>query len=174
MASRATYAYVAIIAALLVWAYFVETDTRRVDGVSMLPTLEPGDLVVIQGTTIGQVHVGDIVVYDPPCSANGFSVIHRVVQITSEGLVTKGDNNPEPDQYLHEIATSDITQQCLVGKVVFVIPYVEWIVTYMPGWFSYVPTIIILLIVLILLLREEKEEDKGPTPTGSPAEKGTH
>jgi signal peptidase I len=167
MASRTTYVYVAILALLLVWAYFVETDTRRVDGTSMLPTLEPGDLVVIQSLSITQVHVGDIIVYNPPCSENGFSVIHRVIQNTTSGLITKGDNNPVSDQFQHEIASGPITQGCLVGKVVFVIPYVEWLVTYMPGWFSYVPTIVILVIVLILLLREEEgddEEEKASAP----------
>jgi signal peptidase I len=128
--SKGTVAYVAAFALLLSWAFFVQTDTRRVDGHSMLPTLEGGDLVVIQSVPISDVRVGDIIVYGSPCSTGGESVVHRVVNITSVGLMTKGDNNPQTDQHLQEIAFSPITQQCLEGKVVFVIPYVELLAHY--------------------------------------------
>jgi signal peptidase len=164
MVSKATYVYVAAFALLLFWAYFVQADTRRVDGFSMLPTLEGGDLVVIQGTSIDQIHVGDIIVYNGLCSVSGQSVIHRVIQVTSSGLITKGDNNPEPDQFLHEIANGPITQQCLEGKVVFVIPYVE-LLAYeidaygLPQWFNYVPSIIILVIVMLSVLGEDEKEE---------------
>ncbi|MDG6987659.1 MAG: signal peptidase I, partial [Nitrososphaerota archaeon] len=93
VASKSTVIYVAAVVLLLFWAYFVQTDTRQVLGHSMLPTLEGGDLVVLQSVPISQVHVGNIIVYDGSCSAFGISVVHRVVAITSGGLITKGDNN---------------------------------------------------------------------------------
>ncbi len=170
MAARATYVYVAAFALLLFWAYFVQADTRRVDGFSMLPTLEGGDLVVIQNVPLDQIHVGDIIVYSGLCSTMGESVVHRVVQITSSGLITKGDNNPQPDQYLHQIATGPITQQCLEGKVVYVIPYVE-LLAYeidangLPQWLNYLPSILILIAVMISVLSQE-EEGKGQRPGG--------
>jgi signal peptidase I len=172
MTSRATYIYVAAFALLLFWAYFVQADTRRVDGHSMLPTLEGGDLVVIQGATLDQVHVGDIIVYNGLCSVSGESVIHRVIQITGSGLITKGDNNPEPDQYLHEIANGPITQQCLEGKVVFVIPYVELLayeidVNGLPQWFNYIPSIVILIIVMVSVLAESEEEEEDKKNPGT-------
>lgn len=163
MVSRATYVYVAAFALLLFWAYFVQAETRRVDGFSMLPTLEGGDLVVIQNVPIDQVHVGDIIVYNGLCSTMGESVVHRVIQITSSGLITKGDNNPEPDQYLRQIATGPITQQCLEGKVVYVIPYVE-LLAYeidangLPQWLNYLPSILILVVVMISVLGQGEEE----------------
>ncbi len=171
MVSRTTYVYVAAFALLLFWAYFVQSQTRRVDGFSMLPTLEGGDLVVIQNVPVDQVHVGDIIVYSGLCSAGGESVVHRVIQISSGGLITKGDNNPEPDQYMHEIANGPITQQCLEGKVVFVIPYVE-LLAYeidangLPQWFNYIPSIFILVIVMVSLMGEdEEEEEEKPAQT---------
>jgi signal peptidase I len=160
--SRGTVVYVVAFALLLSWTFFVQTDTRRVDGHSMLPTLEGGDLVVIQSLPIRDIKVGNIIVYGPPCSAGGESVVHRVVNITDAGLITKGDNNPNTDQYLNEIAVSPITQQCLEGKVVFVIPYVELLAYYidangLPQWLNYIPSMVILLIVVISVLLEDKK-----------------
>jgi signal peptidase I len=166
MASRGTLLYVAAFALLLLWAYFVQADTRRVDGYSMLPTLEGGDLVVIQGVPISDVHVGDIIVYNNLCSSGGESVVHRVVQTTSSGLITKGDNNQQTDQ-ASNIAVSPITSQCLEGKVVFVIPYVELLAYYidangLPQWYNYIPSFLILIIVVVSVLSSgEKEKDEG-------------
>ena len=168
--SKSTVIYVAAFAVLLFWAYFVQADTRRVDGTSMLPTLEGGDLVVIQNVPVSDVHVGDIIVYNGLCSTSGLSVVHRVIQNTSNGLITKGDNNPEPDQYEDEIATGPITQQCLEGKVVFVIPYVELLAYYvdhygLPQWLNYLPSILILIVVFFSVLGgdEDEEEKKAAT-----------
>jgi len=164
--SKGTVAYVAVFVLLLFWALFVQADTRRVDGHSMLPTLEGGDLVVIQSVPLSDVKVGDIIVYGSPCSSTGQSVIHRVVNITNEGLITKGDNNQRADQYLQEIAVSPITQQCLEGKVVFVIPYIELLAYYidansLPQWLNYFPSIIILVVVIVLTL-EQNQPEKRP------------
>jgi signal peptidase I len=172
--SRGTLVYVIALVLLLSWAYFVQADTRRVDGFSMLPTLEGGDLVVIQSVPISDVHVGDIVVYNNLCSTQGESVVHRVVNITGGGLVTKGDNNARND-ILSNIAASPITQRCLEGKVVFVIPYVELLAYYvdannLPQWLNYLPSILILIIVVASLLGDEKEEGKdaeGAAPKSS-------
>jgi len=166
--SKGTLLYVTAFALLLFWAFFVQADTRRVDGHSMLPTLEGGDLVVIQSVPINDIKVGDIIVYNGLCSTSGLSVIHRVVNITSAGLITKGDNNQYPDQSpLATIARSPITQQCLEGKVVFVIPYVELLAYYvdangLPQWFNYIPSLLILFIVFISLFRSgEDKSGKG-------------
>lgn len=171
IATRSTAVYVVALILLITWAYFVQADTRRVDGHSMLPTLEGGDLVVIQKVAISQIHVGDIIVYNGLCSTGGESVVHRVIQITSSGLITKGDNNPEPDQYLNEIAKGPIVQQCLEGKVVFIIPYVELFAYYidannLPQWYNYIPSLIILLLVIMSASMgssksEEEEEGRG-------------
>jgi len=165
MVSKGTVIYVAAFALLLSWAFFVQADTRRVDGHSMLPTLEGGDLVVIQNVPVNQIHVGDIVVYNSLCSTGGESVVHRVINITSEGLITKGDNNPYTDQS-SGIASGPIIQQCLEGKVVFVIPYVELLAYYidqngLPQWFNYIPSLIILFIVIISIMTEKDEDDAG-------------
>lgn len=165
VATKSNVIYVVAIAALIFWAYFVQSDTRRVDGTSMLPTLEGGDLVVIQSVPLAQVHVGDIVVYNSLCSTSGLSVVHRVVAVTVGGLITEGDNNPGTDQSLG-IASGPITSKCLEGKVVFVIPYVELLAYYidshgLPQWLNYVPSLLILLVVVASILLQEGERKKG-------------
>ena len=171
--SKSTVIYVAAFAVLLFWAYFVQADTRRVDGTSMLPTLEGGDLVVIQNVPISDIHVGDIIVYSGLCSTSGLSVVHRVIDIAAGGgLITKGDYNPEPDQYQEQIATGPITQQCLEGKVVFVIPYVELLAYYvdyygLPQWFNYLPSILILIVVFFSVLGGGEGKDEPLAVNGT-------
>jgi signal peptidase I len=171
--SKSTVVYVVAFAILIFWAYFVQADTRRVDGYSMLPTLEGGDLVVIQSVPISQVHVGDIIVYNGFCSTGGESVVHRVVASASQGLVTEGDNNPGTDQALG-IASRPITQQCLEGKVVFVIPYVELLAYYvdvngLPQWINYLPSILILLIVVASILFQKDDKEGTGSKASNPA-----
>ena len=182
MVSRGTVIYVAAFGLLLFWAFFVQADTRRVDGTSMLPTLEGGDLVVIQSAAISQIHVGDIIVYGAPCSAYGESVVHRVVNITDNGLITKGDNNPRTDQASgiaqYQGHPQPIIQQCLEGKVVFVIPYVELLAYYvdqngLPQWLNYIPSIIILIIVIVSFLGEHEGEEQHGTK-GAPTKPMEH
>ncbi|MGH8913756.1 MAG: signal peptidase I [Acidimicrobiia bacterium] len=65
-----------------------------VDGGSMEPTINRGDLMVI--TRPGTVEVGDIAVFQ----VDGRLVTHRVVDIEADGtLVTQGDANPAPDRW---------------------------------------------------------------------------
>lgn len=59
---------------------------------SMAPTLPADSLFV---AIPGDPQVGDVVVYQAP---EGHRVVHRVVDRTPEGLVTKGDANAQTDQ----------------------------------------------------------------------------
>lgn len=157
---------VAFVLFLLAFAYLLLNYTRRVDGESMWPTLESGDLVVIQPVSMNEVHVGDVIVYGPPCSIDNLSVIHRVVGTEGNGLITQGDDrltNPHTDQYNGDIAKSPITQACLVGKVVLVIPYVERLAS-LPYGLNYIFVIIIFLLIVVTELGERR--------TPQPAEAG--
>lgn len=154
---RSTSVYlVGLVVFLVLFAYLELVYARRVDGVSMLPTLEQGDLVVVQNVPYGDIHVGDIIVYDPPCSATGFSVIHRVVEVTSSGFVTKGDNNGGTDQALR-IASSPVTPDCVVGKVTFVVPYIERL-SLLPYGTNYLLALLIIFALLYPELRNRGEE----------------
>jgi signal peptidase I len=105
---------------------------------SMIPTLQIGDVVVIQnngngfggndGSSFGHLKKGDIIVFKAPddCDEDGKprTIVHRVVLVgfdrrTNEQIVvTKGDNNPQ--SYLG--LDFPIKQDNYIGKVVFILP----------------------------------------------------
>ncbi|MEM1623538.1 MAG: signal peptidase I [Sulfolobales archaeon] len=77
-----------------------------VEGTSMEPTLQSGDLViVIKRVSAENINVGDIIVY----RRGGTLVIHRVLRIENDTLITKGDNNWLPDP--------PVRFQSVIGKV---------------------------------------------------------
>ncbi len=169
---RASFYAVVFVLLLLVFAYFLLNYTRRVDGVSMLPTLEEGDLVVIQPVSMTDVHIGDIVVYGPPCSESGDSVIHRVVGVAEGGgFLTQGDDrktNQNTDQNLN-IANSPITQACLIGKVVFIVPYIERLASLPYGLNYFVAALIFAVIIVSELAgrRAPQRAEAGEIALGS-------
>jgi signal peptidase len=60
----------------------------------MEPTLHTGDAYLV--SALGTAEEGDVVTFQSP-EREGF-VTHRVVDVTEEGLITKGDANPSTDQ----------------------------------------------------------------------------
>jgi len=86
-----------------------------VSGVSMLPTLRTGDLVIAQHQA-GYVP-GDIVAFRVPRGepGEGAMIIHRVIGEAEGGYVVQGDNKRYPDPW--EPATDDI-----LGKMWLSIP----------------------------------------------------
>lgn len=172
---KSTTLYVVGFVLLLVaFAYLELTYTRRVESTSMLPTLQPGDLVVIQPVPFDSLKVGNIIVYSPPCSRTGASVIHRIIQVEtgsqcSNGqtcYLTKGDNNEYTD-VAGGIANGPITQNCYVGKVVFVVPYIEQIAT-LPDDGNYVIAGLIFLAVIYMELAGRGKTPKPPSPEVKP------
>src|SRR2546425_3196050 len=163
-------AYLGTLVSLLVaFAVLLFVFTRRVDGVSMRPTLEAGDMVILQFGNISDVKVGDIIVFNRPIfgGCDDFTIIHRVVGVASDGgLITQGDNrltNPSPD----EIGGPYVQQQCLVGKVVFVIPYLERLADLLPYPTNYVLAALIILFVIFSEMGGGKKEP--PTKGGETA-----
>jgi len=78
-------------------------------GSSMLPTIHDGDYLVID-TTPESIELGDIIVY----KHNNELIGHRVIKITSEGYIVKGDNNPAPDPWI-------VRPEDVIGEVEWVI-----------------------------------------------------
>ncbi len=75
-----------------------------------------GDVVVLVKPS--NISVGDVVLYVKP--ELGYPIIHRVINVTSEGYITKGDRNPAPDPWV-------VKRDWIKGKAVAVIPFVGWI-----------------------------------------------
>jgi signal peptidase len=93
-----TVALLAILLLMLAIAYGT-VDNRwyrvlSIQGNSMAPTIETGDLTFISRPD--HIEVGDIAVFQ----LNGSIVTHRVVAIEDDGsYVTQGDANPSPDRW---------------------------------------------------------------------------
>ncbi len=162
-------AYVLVLGLLVgSFAYFTLVFARKVTGTSMYPTLEEGDMVVVVSVPYSSIKVGDIVVYDPPCSATGNSVIHRVVNIMAGGLVTKGDANLATDQ-AENIATGPVTSACMEGEVVFVVPYLEKL-AFLPYDANYILAAVVLLLLILSEFyssRRKEETQSGAKEEGS-------
>ena len=78
----------------------------RATGSSMLPSIWPGDVLVIQKRELKQVTAGETAVFFP----GGRLTAHRVVSHHCTFLVTQGDSVPQPDAL--------VTAENLVGVVV--------------------------------------------------------
>jgi len=95
------YAVLFVVAALLllgavfgqpVLLGYVETG-------SMSPTLEPGDGFVAVPTALdSNIEEGDVIVFEAEEIDEGGLVTHRVVEVTDQGYITRGDANPVTDQ----------------------------------------------------------------------------
>jgi signal peptidase I len=69
------------------------------NGPSMSPVMKPGDgIVVDKSVKIKDFRVGDIICYRP--EGYEYYIVHRIVEIKKDGVITRGDNNSDKDPYL--------------------------------------------------------------------------
>ena len=70
-----------------------------VDGTSMLPTYNNGDLILAKPKD--SYAVGDVVTYVTDVGDQPFPVIHRIVEVKTDGsgYITQGDNRDGPDAF---------------------------------------------------------------------------
>lgn len=139
---------------------------------SMVPALNVGDLIVVQGgltanDIVANYVTGDVIVFYRPNGATDL-IVHRAVEKHEDGdtyFKTKGDHNPSTDYW--QVYESDI-----VGKVVGVVPYVGNI-----PLFVHRPEgmmiIVILIVGLILMEFIIPFTRKKPGPVQSDAESET-
>jgi signal peptidase len=112
---------------------------------SMEPTLSVHDLVLIRETQA--VETGDVVVYQ---SENEL-IIHRVISVGEDTLITQGDANSSADE--------PISRSAVKGVLVASVPHVGILVLAMKN-----PVVVILLLAAAFLLmelsyRKEKRSD---------------
>ncbi|AIG98659.1 signal peptidase I [Archaeoglobus fulgidus] len=96
-------------------------------GTSMLPELETGDLILIFPKNPSDVEVGDIVTYKKTIDGKTYLITHRVVEKTSEAIITKGDNLPREDEPVSYdsvvgVYVAKIPKLGLLGSVVRTLP----------------------------------------------------
>lgn len=69
-----------------------------VTGHSMEPNLPDGSYgLLVKVHDPHSIKVGDVVVFTYPINDEPVNVIHRVIEIDHDVMVTKGDNNPAED-----------------------------------------------------------------------------
>ena len=146
------------------WALNTEHPALAVVSTSMLPTLNVGDLIIVQGITPEQLNAqyinGDVVVFRDPGNVERL-IVHRAVKTENVSgiytITTHGDNNP-----VHSVET--FSQDKLVGKVVGRVPYVGnlALITHSLGNTYFLIVFVIIAIVIISMLPlGENNEDKS-------------
>jgi len=119
---------------------------------SMLPTLKPHDLIIVQEITIDEIEVGDIAVFDSHLQGIGI-IAHRAVEKFDDhgeiAIDTKGDHVDERDPWM-------VHDEDLIGKVIDIIPTI--------GIFLIEPVrytlAAVIIITAISLIREISSESK--------------
>lgn len=136
---------------------------------SMRPTLEVGDIIIVEGVDYESIHAsptdGDVVVYRDPRPFGSELIVHRAVDKTPLGLITKGDANQRPDPW------SPIPPNYVVGKWTGIkIPYWTGL-----GYLSlllkspplrdvaYVIVLALIAVNLALIIRGRKKGDQKST-----------
>lgn len=65
----------------------------KVLGLSMLPSVWPGDIVSVEGGSMDAIAPGDVVLY----SRDDRFFIHRVIETSESGFIIRGDAAPQSD-----------------------------------------------------------------------------
>jgi len=102
---------------------------------SMEPAIPVGSVVVIKPVDPETLKVGDILCFKIE-TESPTTVTHRIINITSQGFITKGDANEDPDTWI-------VKKENVVGKVIATIPYLGYL-----GYFVRTPIGFILLIII--------------------------
>ena len=140
-----------VLVLLVILGFFLVTGLRlcAVQSGSMEPNIPTYSLCLV-GTRYdyNSLQVGDIIVYDRPY--DHLQVVHRIVAILDEGIITKGDANPVDDGIL--LTEADITGVYLghipgVGRITNIIR-------------TPVGITVILAIVVLLLISDARSQEK--------------
>jgi len=133
-------------------------------GISMTPTIKPGDLVIVVGAQPESLKVGDILVYDklvenltaPFEQKISTPILHRIANITTENgeryFITKGDNNPMPDEWY-------VPKDGVQGKAIYIIPFLGRV--FQALGLIQVKILILIVTAVILFLWPSKKEKTG-------------
>lgn len=125
-----------------------------VRGDSMEPTYTDGDLVITRSKA--RYEVGDVITYQPEIEYD-FPVIHRVVAVDGDDLVTRGDNRDEDDAW-------GVATEAVVGSTWLRIPRGGIVLAHLfqPATLF---ALVIFVVVLVVLRRKEPRAPSPPAAT---------
>lgn len=114
----------------------------RVGSGSMSPYLEVNNIIVVKSNKTYKIN--DVVTY----INDGNYITHRIISISNEGIITKGDANNTEDAL--------ITKDDIVGKVVLRFKFLGYIFSLR---FSWIWIFIVGLIITILIPDKKKHKE---------------
>jgi len=94
-----------------------DTHCLVVQSGSMEPALPVGSAVVIKTVDPDKLKKDEIICFK---HSGPESTTHRIIDITDEGFVTKGDANNAPDPFV-------VKKKDIIGRVIFTIPYLGYL-----------------------------------------------
>ena len=134
---------VLIVGIIFVILYVAGIEPYVVISGSMEPDIKMGSLCFVnKHAKYRDVKVEDVIAYT---ASTGNKVTHRVVSITSEGIETKGDRNSASDG----IST---TEENFVGKNIFSIPKLGYLVKLMQTLRGKIITITLAIFLFVLAI----------------------
>ncbi|MGN0804859.1 MAG: signal peptidase I [Candidatus Coproplasma sp.] len=140
---------------------------------SMEPDIKVGDLIVFRSVKYNNIKVGDVIVFTADesfdTSMRGCTIVHQVIGITDEGLVTKGVHNLSQDGGFRE--ANEVLGLCVYNSA---------------GWgavFSFLSKYGILILIAVIsipvitkliikIVKLSKEGDEGEKPKEVDGESG--
>lgn len=142
---------------------------------SMEDTIMTGDLIVFKEVDYSSLNEDDIIVFKADDnfkdgsgnSLEGYTIVHRIIEITQDGLVTKGDNNLNQDGGFR--TADDIYGLCIAnsagwGRIFsFISKYGVLIIIFMIA----VPIIVSQTIKLVKLSKQKKTEEATESAAGA-------
>lgn len=137
---------------ITLWPSFLggDTDFMIVYGTSMLPTIEPGSMIITKAQESYQVD--DIVSYTMK-DARGIdkNIVHRIIEENEYGYIIQGDNNPKVDR--GPGPHKEVPLDYLTGNVIFATPYVGFALGFVKN-----PVMMALIGVVSLAFRASKKK----------------
>lgn len=119
---------------------------------SMEPTIPTYSVcLVTTRVSYDDLSVGDIVVFTR--ASDGEKVVHRVVEMTDEGVITRGDANRNDDGV-------SVTPDTLFARYIMHIPYLGYIYVFVRTPIGVVTIVALFIALAVLNIATAKREEK--------------
>ena len=110
---------------------------------SMMPKINPGDVVVVKNIKRADIKEEDVITF----MYDNEVVTHRIKEVTKEGYITKGDNNNTEDVGVQ-------SHESVIGKVQMTIPKLGYAVQFLANPMVVAAELILLGIFIIIYNRD--------------------
>jgi signal peptidase len=141
---------------------------------SMVPTLNVGDVCIIQSASPDQYvvgdhynHTGDIIVFDATGIYSGPDpVIHRIVNRTYDStsghywFLTQGDHNNNTDGDPSNPTLRWVEDTRVYGKVILIIPWIGNIFLFLRGGGVWLVVLVLAVVIVFMFVQEASKIEK--------------